>query len=741
MLLLNRTQKRFFIIYFSFFICLLLMTVPIYFVSLRELRQNTVETSEAVLANGLQRLENELQLTTVAADTLYANQQIVSLSHMNGPIKPLDAYKIMHATTFFRDITEVLQLPSYAGMVMKNNKILANGSFYQSGESFYQFTTFITKEANDYQQWLSLLKSQQKAYSFTSTLVATSFSTRDAIIFSISLPLNTKRNSTLFFSVLDKTDIMAMLALPETLEHATLTLHDIDDTLLLSHDPGEITDHVVIRQTSMIYGLTAELKVDYSVFAEDLQRFKNIFLIGMAAFILVGMLLTFVYSQSNAKPIIQMLSAAENTCEELGGNLSRLSPAAYQNGYQYMNAFITQVDSRLKANRNLLLQQENLLKTNLFERLIQGEVFMPSTFEMARKYFPGFPSRFRMVLVKLLSTAELEPSEYASKQIELRSILEPSLASNSYIHFSANMIVIIIPCGYLDDRDEYEKLFRLHAEQMISDANVDIRIAVSAPASELNQLSELFHKLQHLLRMTGHQNNPMPIFIEDQQPIRTFPDYGKQHSTYFYEHIIRAQQDMAMSLLNDDIETLRQSGYVHEADVQQLFFAYRHALGMSLTVLDEQNANMIRIPDYVAKDNLDDTFADIKACLHQICLAFLDRQQESDESLERMVLGMIDDNLVNPELYTRMVTEHFSISESTLQRTMHKATGKSFFEYIEMKRMNHASELIIQTEQPINQIMTQCGYTSLNTFYKAFKRRYGMSPTAMRDSKHKSCNK
>jgi AraC-like DNA-binding protein len=360
---------------------------------------------------------------------------------------------------------------------------------------------------------------------------------------------------------------------------------------------------------------------------------------------------------------------------------------------------------------------------------------MSHTFDMAGRYLTGFPSRYRMVLIKLFLPADLEPSRYAAKQIELRSILDPVLPSNSIIHFSANLVVIILPCGYLDDREECETMLGTWCEQLTADADLDVRMAVSAAGSGLQQLSEFFHQLQNLLRLTDHLSQPRPQFMEDQKPILVLPDHGKQHSTYFYEHIIRGQPDMALNLLREDIELLRQSGYVHEADVQQLFFAYRHALAMALVLLDDAEATGIELPQYETKDNLDDTFAGIASGLEQISQVFQNRQQSNTESFERTVLAMIDESLANPDLYIRMVTEHFAISESTLQRTMHKATGKSFFEYVDLKRMTRARELLSKTDQPINQVMAQCGYTTLNTFYKAFKRRYGMSPTAMRESK------
>ena len=103
------------------------------------------------------------------------------------------------------------------------------------------------------------------------------------------------------------------------------------------------------------------------------------------------------------------------------------------------------------------------------------------------------------------------------------------------------------------------------------------------------------------------------------------------------------------------------------------------------------------------------------------------------EQAEREVVRMIDENLGNPDLYIRMVTERFQITEAHLQRIMRKATGCSFFEYVDQCRMTLARQLLAQTRLPVAQIMGQCGYSTTNSFYKAFKRCYGVSPTALRE--------
>ena len=61
-------------------------------------------------------------------------------------------------------------------------------------------------------------------------------------------------------------------------------------------------------------------------------------------------------------------------------------------------------------------------------------------------------------------------------------------------------------------------------------------------------------------------------------------------------------------------------------------------------------------------------------------------------------------------------------------------TGKSFTEYLEGVRLNQAMKLLRESDAGVTEIAVRCGFTTQNTFYKAFRRRFGISPTAARRS-------
>jgi AraC-like DNA-binding protein len=83
-----------------------------------------------------------------------------------------------------------------------------------------------------------------------------------------------------------------------------------------------------------------------------------------------------------------------------------------------------------------------------------------------------------------------------------------------------------------------------------------------------------------------------------------------------------------------------------------------------------------------------------------------------------------------------MVTSQFNIIEFRLQNIVRQWTGKSFLEYVESKRLALSREMLTKTSKSITQISYECGYSSDNSFYKAFKRYYDQSPSELRRGNH-----
>ncbi|TQV69888.1 helix-turn-helix domain-containing protein [Exilibacterium tricleocarpae] len=80
------------------------------------------------------------------------------------------------------------------------------------------------------------------------------------------------------------------------------------------------------------------------------------------------------------------------------------------------------------------------------------------------------------------------------------------------------------------------------------------------------------------------------------------------------------------------------------------------------------------------------------------------------------------------------VAARFGISQRNLTRRFKRATGESPRGYLQHYRLEMAKELLLNTQNPIQDICFDTGYESLTVFGRRFRQYTGMSPSAYREN-------
>ena len=75
-------------------------------------------------------------------------------------------------------------------------------------------------------------------------------------------------------------------------------------------------------------------------------------------------------------------------------------------------------------------------------------------------------------------------------------------------------------------------------------------------------------------------------------------------------------------------------------------------------------------------------------------------------------------------------------NRATLNEQFQHLFGMSVFEWLHEQRMQHAAYLLGNSREQIQQIASDVGYHNSTAFSTAFKRRFGLSPRAYRDTVH-----
>lgn len=134
----------------------------------------------------------------------------------------------------------------------------------------------------------------------------------------------------------------------------------------------------------------------------------------------------------------------------------------------------------------------------------------------------------------------------------------------------------------------------------------------------------------------------------------------------------------------------------------------------------EQNNQQIQ-----ALKGKDDTRKDVQS-------APVDPQESIINSLHTYL--MESEEFKNPNLSREDMALAIGTNRQYLIEAIKEKTGKTFNEYIYSYRLKYAFDLIVgDKEKKISDIFLESGFLSNATFYRAFKEKYGMTPSELRN--------
>ena len=720
-MILGRTGKQFLRYYILFFLCLVLMFVPLYQVNLSMISRSYMDASGNLLETGLASLETDLGNLDATAMAIYHNPKFNWLSYVQEP-KFTDYYQAVTLVSDFKVFSAFVSIIEDCGIVYPNNMILTNKRLYFPWEQFYGYY-FSQEGIPSLEQWIAKMPPVRVTTGF---FPLSRFTTLDGAYEAITFYANLSGSPgkrTFFFATLEKNRILSHIAAGDILEKGRVIIYSPDGNILIDHGVRtKSADVLTLEMTGSNRGIRVKMEIPRRMFHQQLYSFYRLTAIFVMAYLALGIALSVFFALRSSQPIRKLVEDITGQ-GNIGNTTENL--ADFQSDYTYIQRFLFKARNDLETFNERLAQQEELQRENLFERLLYGLAYS-ATLQTVKDYFPGFPPVFRIAAIVLPDMEEEALSAYTMRQAMIHDIIEPHLPAGSYVHFSSSLLVLLLP------DDDIESLLRsLHAMtgDLLLKINARCRTALSESERELRDIHRAFYHVRHLLRLPSREGDEEILRTENSE-LFSFP-LEMLDATQLYELLLHGEEDKAVDFINNMFYELCRLGYTGEDDIQQIFFIHRRVM---LQIAGDLDLNLPEgiIPAYDSKTELSFLFARVAQAARDICKLINSRRVEKDNKLEQSVINYIDDNIANSGLYTRMITGFFHISENRLQSIVRKWTGKSYLEYVESKRMSISRELLLKTDKSISQIARECGYSSENSFYKAFRRFFGCPPREIR---------
>ena len=121
------------------------------------------------------------------------------------------------------------------------------------------------------------------------------------------------------------------------------------------------------------------------------------------------------------------------------------------------------------------------------------------------------------------------------------------------------------------------------------------------------------------------------------------------------------------------------------------------------------------------------TITNLLPLLNEIAIAFESLgETETNNTLDSRIISYINRHIFE-NITLDDICDKFFISKAHLCRIFKKATASAVVDYITVKRLVNARQLILSGSPP-TKVYLQCGFRDYSVFYRAYKKKYGASP-------------
>lgn len=734
--MMKRTLLPFLRSYLTLLLGVVILSIPLYIgtISLFEKRQLAL-TGEG-LQSGMDLLDQQVASLSSIAYSLSGDSALRSYAGASlQSLKPSDYYALSEMQhELYRSCLAQPYVTDY-GVLFQNEILLTGERLHYPNESYYgPFVQFGDMKEQDF--FDAFLKNRTHSFFLPAMDVVmmkiTPETTRSyqGIVWLCSLsPSSKKRPSALFYATLSQTTLARLFLRDLDNGCAGFVLQNSQGEELMNYGliPGEEnrSERHVIRVSAAQTGLSATLFLSPSLFSNMMIPVRNLLLLFLGVLLLCGVLLSAALAWRSSRPVRSLLSLIDQ---------SKACPACESgtgNSYEAIGNAVTSLLSSVDAYRSTLATQQIRLRENIFDKLLHN-AFIPENpafqqhAQEFRYCFPAFPASYQLSLISLHDDAA-SMETLPQNQLSLCSLIETLLSPVPYIHLTGWKAVLVLDASARTDWAESLAALKHAASEQF---DMPLTIVLSEAGAGIELLNTLYRQTKDILNLVRRtsaadevdvwqkqhfpqQHPALPLFYTDQAQL--------------YSLIRSGEKEAAQALLGRIRKLLNPSSLPEERIAQQVY-ADLHSL---VTRLRFECGDAAAVPELpLLQDESDSSvlFSDLQRCIAALCDLFAARR----EPFPVAVCRFMDEHLSDSALSAVMVADHFSISTPTLQKVIRQQKACSFYDYVAQKRYEMSVELLTQTDVPISAIAAQCGFGSVNSFYKAFKRMSSISPSNVR---------
>lgn len=453
--------------------------------------------------------------------------------------------------------------------------------------------------------------------------------------------------------------------------------------------------------------ISFEVRIPEALIEADLVGMQKLAAIFIAIMMLTSVIWVIACTRRATKPLDPLFKSLDNS-RVLNSGDDDPEDRAYA-----LARSIAQLDSRIESYEDIISTQQQHLRTHTLEKALYRGLFSQEEMDTFREAYPAFPQKWLLAHIQYTlpeTSAEAEKLTFLFMQY-----MGQHLPQGLMLATGADSLVVILNA----EENPRAMLDRLR-QDMETDYHLLFSFVLSSVYEDPQWLSAAYQQVEY---ESSTVLDPGLATHQQQVPL-TY-----QQVQNMYIALSCGNETISLETLSECAQAIRK-----RPDYVLSKCAYRMIANMLVMVKLESSCDLSDavIPPY-NQDDLNSLFEELlPQCFLTICQRVSNQRMTMSQDLINGMLTYIHENLGDPSLSITALTDRFQISAPTLQKRLRSAVGQTFSAYVETARMNKARQELLETSRTVQEISESCGYTSPNSFYKAYKRCFGEAPLDIR---------
>ena len=602
-------------------------------------------------------------------------------------------------------------------VVLTRQRSFINSSFY----SYYP--DFMACDAMNYEQWREWLQVEGRILPVMNYSSA-DYGCYEALTYTSPWSDQYGKGRSRFIATLPVNRILALLIPRDMRAGAYLRIANADGTALCEYGSERLQDCLVVTCQTDLWRLNIELGIPRSVLEAEASSMRRVMIIFGSTVMIIALVLIWLFAYHSARPmrvIFNTMLSGEHTGQVLKNQIANpnLDTPPLLREYRALDNSLLYINERMEYHDQIIRQQKAMLKNQMMDMALRTGLYSPENLRLFNEVFPAFPKRYQIALIYYKAVGTETTISIAQIQADVLKVLERHLPEVHAQGFDGAAILLLLSA---EGETDGQARLRTLCEELSANYQMAFSFSISEVFDIPQDLARAYQQIQYMNTArcgdnsergdaTGRHKVQLPLTVGTMQIL-----YGALNN---------GNEVMALNILAECVEALPEpEDYVLQKHTYTM-------LANLLVQLKLENPILffdVILPTFDQTRQRSEFSERFGTCFGRMCDAVIRAHQADTFDSDLELIRFIDDNLKNPNLCVNMVTDQYNISAPTLQKIVKRLTGSTFSVYVEEKRLSMAYTLLTEDQYSVQTVAEMCGFSSANSFYKVFKRRYGVSP-------------